>query len=183
MGRDKLGLTVGSVPLIERVHDALSPYCSEILIVGGSRELPALAETRSVPDLHPGHAGPLAGLESGLLSSSNERVFVAAADMPFVSGRLVAHALELLGEGVSTVVPRSERAHPLCAAYTRGLVSEVSTALDESVRAMYEFLRRVESVRYIEGDELSSFGDPSVFLMNVNSPEDLERARVLGDEC
>ena len=52
-------------------------------------------------------------------------------------------------------------------------------ALDEGVRAMREFLRRIEGVRYIEGGELSNFGDPSSFLMNVNSPEDLERAQSL----
>lgn len=179
MGRDKRTLTVGRAPLIQRVHDALSPYCSEVLIVGGSTGLPALSEARLVPDLRPGREGPLAGLESGLLAASHERVFLAASDMPFVPVWLVARALELLGEGAPAVVPRSDRVHPLCAAYRRGMAPEVGAALDDGVRAMREFLRGIEGVRYVEGDELSSFGDPAVFLMNVNSPEDLARARAL----
>lgn len=136
-------------------------------------------ETRFVADLRPGREGPLAGLEAGLWAASNERVFVAAADMPFIPDLLVACALALIEEGTLASVPRSDRAHPLCAAYRRGLVSEVSAALDEGVRAMHGFLRRLKGVRYIEGDELSGFGDPALFLMNVNSPEDLERARSL----
>jgi molybdenum cofactor guanylyltransferase len=39
----------------------------------------------------------------------------------------------------------------------------------------------VGSVEYVE-DELRRFGDPELFLMNVNSPEDLGRARALCGE-
>jgi molybdopterin-guanine dinucleotide biosynthesis protein A len=37
-------------------------------------------------------------------------------------------------------------------------------------------LRTLDAVEYVER-ELRRFGDPELFLMNVNSPEDLDRAR------
>jgi molybdopterin-guanine dinucleotide biosynthesis protein A len=38
------------------------------------------------------------------------------------------------------------------------------------------FLEGVDEVEYV-GAELRRFGDPDLFLMNVNTPEDLQRAR------
>jgi len=37
-------------------------------------------------------------------------------------------------------------------------------------------LEGLDAVYYAE-EELRRFGDPDLFLMNVNSPQDLERAR------
>jgi hypothetical protein len=39
-----------------------------------------------------------------------------------------------------------------------------------------EFLGDLDQVYYVE-EELRRFGEPDLFLMNVNSPRDLERAR------
>jgi molybdopterin-guanine dinucleotide biosynthesis protein A len=52
----------------------------------------------------------------------------------------------------------------------------VRAALDERVRAVHRFLEVLGRVDYVE-EGLRRFGDPDVFLMNVNSPEDLDRAR------
>ena len=179
MGRDKLLLEVGGIPLIRRVHDALAARCEDLVAVGrGAQDLP-LTGVRPVPDDRPGRQGPLAGLEAGLAAARHRRVFVAAGDMPFLPAALVSYLIERLEAGdLRAVVPRSrEGSHPLCAAYDRTLLSAISEALDGGVRAMREFLEGVDGVAYVEERELRRFGDPDVFLINVNSPEDLERAR------
>jgi molybdenum cofactor guanylyltransferase len=66
--------------------------------------------------------------------------------------------------------------HPLCAAYDREILPRVRSALDGGLRAVHELLEKIHSVECVEG-ELLQFGDPDLFLMNVNSPEDLDRAR------
>lgn len=182
MGRDKLPLAVGGVSLVKRVHGALAPHCEEILVVGHQDALPELAGARRVPDLRPGRAGPLAGMEAGLGTARYRRVFVAAGDMPFLPPGLVGHLLGRLGEGgARAVVPRHEGLHPVCAAYDRGLLPEIHAALDDGVRAVWRFLEGIGRVLYVE-EELSNFGDPDVYLMNVNSPADLARARALCGE-
>ena len=176
MGRDKLLLEVGGVPLLRRVYGALSARCAEIIVVGGGGGLEGV---RRVPDERPDARGPLAGIEAGLAAAGNRLIFVAAGDMPFLPESLVGYLLERLeSHGAAAVVPRHRnRVHPLCGAYDREILPHVRSALDEGVRAVHEFLERVHPVEYVE-EGLRRFGDPDLFLMNVNSPQDLNLARM-----
>jgi molybdenum cofactor guanylyltransferase len=176
MGRDKLLLEVGGVPLLRRVHAALEGRCAEMILVGGG---PAWLEgVRHVRDERTGGQGPLAGIEAGLAAAECQLVFVAAGDLPFLPAELVGFALEHLEErSARAVVPRhGGTAHPLCAAYDRRILPRVRSALDGGVRSVREFLDSLDRVDYVES-ELKRFGDPDLYLMNVNSPEDLDRAR------
>jgi molybdopterin-guanine dinucleotide biosynthesis protein A len=174
MGRDKLQLMVGGKPLLDRVCLALVSRCDEILVVGGY----APAGARDVPDLRPGRQGPLAGIETGLLAARHRAVFVAAGDMPFLTGDLAGYLLGLLSGDVPAVVPNfGGSLHPLCAAYGREVRPAVSAALDRGRRSVRELLEDLPGVRYVRQEELQRFGNPVLLLTNVNSPEDLDRAR------
>ncbi len=183
MGRDKLPLVIGGVTLLERVVEALSPFCGEILVVGGEGDPSAGA--RRIPDLRRPGEGPLAGIEAGLLAARYGRVFVAAGDMPFLADGLVGYLLGLLSERVSAAVPVvGARPHPLCAAYGREEVRPAaSAALDEGVRSVRGLLENLPGVRYVGEEELGRFGDPELLLTNVNSPGDLARARAAAGEA
>ena len=178
MGREKLTLEVGGIPLISRVHAALEPHCREIIVAGdGAHTL----GPRRVRDRREGREGPLAGLEAGLSAASFPEVFAAAGDMPFLPQGLVAFLLDRLrARDLRAAVPRREgRIHPLCAAYDSSVLPDISLLLDAGTRAVWRFLEGLgEGVEYVE-EELGRFGDPDVFLMNVNSPEDLARARAI----
>jgi len=183
MGRDKLHLKVGETTLLERVTATLADTCDEILLAGTPRSDPPPG-TRLVPDLRPGRAGPLAGIEAGLAAASNPSVFVAAADMPFLTDRVVDGLVGYLATGARIAVPRYDgRTHPLCAAYDQSALHDLSVQLDAGERSVWRALGHCEGVVYVEGDELRRLGDPARFLMNVNSPEDLERARRTASEC
>ena len=175
MGTNKLPLKVGGLPIVDRVHDALAARCREVLVVGAG---PAPRGARQVTTERPGRQGPLAGIEAGLAASTDPLVFVAAGDMPFLSGSLVGHLLERMEQsGADAIVPRHGGTdHPLCAAYGRWLLPRAGTALDRGVRSVRTFLGGIGTVEYVE-EELWRFGDPNLLLMNVNTPEDLERAR------
>jgi len=176
MGTDKLSLRVDDRTLLRRVHDALAAQCREVLVVGNAGA--GSNAVRRVGGERPGGQGPLAGLEAGLVAAGNPLVFVAAGDMPFLTGELVGYLLERLEKsGAAAVVPRYEgRTHPLCAAYDRGLLPRVGSALDGGVRSVRAFLEGLDGAEYV-GEELRRFGDPELLLMNVNTPDDLRRAR------
>jgi molybdopterin-guanine dinucleotide biosynthesis protein A len=177
MGRDKLPLKVGETTLIDRVHEALTPHCREIL-VAGTREYAPL-RTRVVADLRPGE-GPLAGIEAALLAARYRSVFVAAGDMPFLVGDLVEYLLGFLCAHVPAVVPVcGGTPHPLCAAYGREIQPAVSGALNGGVRAVRDLLERLPGVCYVREDELRCLGEPELLLANVNSPEDLAWAQAV----
>lgn len=179
-GADKLSLDVGGMKLIERTHRVLRGFCPEIIVVGDGGADAKLPGSRRVPDSRPGGQGPLAGIEAGLRAASNGIVFVSAGDMPFLSPELAVHLCELVEkEELSAAVPMfGGRTHPLCAVYRRGVVEDIASALDGGVRSMKGFLSSLGRVEYVE-EKLERFGNPDLFLMNVNSPEDLERARRL----
>jgi hypothetical protein len=42
---------------------------------------------------------------------------------------------------------------------------------------MRGLLEALSGIRYVREEELRRFGDPDLMLTNVNSPDDLERAR------
>jgi molybdopterin-guanine dinucleotide biosynthesis protein A len=176
MGREKLLLEIGGVPLIERVRNTVSASCEEVILVGG--EATGLQGVRHVSDGRSGRQGPLAGIEAGLAASRNARVFVAAGDMPFLSPDLIRYLLGRLGrEGNVAVIPRhGGRRHPLCGAYARALLPRVGAALDGGARAVGAFLDGAVGVEYVE-EELRRYGMPDLLLMNVNTPGDLEAAR------
>jgi molybdenum cofactor guanylyltransferase len=176
MGREKLSLEVDGMPLIERVRDALTGCCQEVLVIGdgGVR----LEGVRYITGERPGGLGPLAGMEAGLSFARYPLTFVAAGDMPFLTQSMVGYLLGRLARGgVLAVVPRYRgRIHPLCAAYAKVLLPRLGSALDNGARAVHGFLKGIDEVEYV-GEELRRFGDPGLLLMNVNSPGDLELAR------
>ncbi len=177
MGRDKLPLKVGTTSLLDRVHAVLSSRCEEVLVAGGGGRVPA--GVRRISDLRPGRQGPLAGIEAGLLAARHQAVFVAAGDMPFLTSGLVGYLLCLLQHGVPAVVPVSgEGSHPLCAAYDgREVLPVAGAALDRGERSVRGMIEALPGVRYVGEGELRRFGEPDLLLLNVNSPEDLARAR------
>ncbi len=184
MGRDKLLLEVCGEPLLRRAWQALSSRCVEIVVVGGGGGSVRLGRVRRVLDERCGGLGPLAGLEAGLAAASSRLVFVAAGDVPFLSQEVVSYLLERLERGgVLAAVPRHRgETHPLCAAYDREVLAQVRSALDAGVRSVRGFLGDLDRVDYVEG-ELLRFGDPDHLLMNVNSPQDLERARACCEDA
>jgi molybdenum cofactor guanylyltransferase len=105
MGREKLTLEVEGVPLIERVRDALTGCCQEVLVVGGGGV--SLEGVRYITGERRGGLGPLAGMEAGLASALYPLTFVAAGDMPFLTQSMVGYLIGRLARGgVLAVVPR-----------------------------------------------------------------------------
>ena len=180
MGRDKLLLRVGGETLLERVSSALSARCEEVILAGRGAAPPGVL---AIDDSRPGQ-GPLAGMEAGLAAARFPLVFVAAGDMPFLSAGLVDHLLGIVldREALAAVPEDGGRTHPLCAAYSREVLPRLRSALDGGVRAARGFLDGLEAVVYVPKAELLPLGNPDLLLMNVNSPEDLARARsVVGE--
>ncbi len=179
MGRDKLLLEVGGIPLVRRVEIALAARCAEVIEAGGHGRLP---DTRHVPDARAGGLGPLAGMEAGLDAARHPFVFVAAGDLPLLPADLVGFLLLRMREqGSVAAVPRhAGRTHPLCAAYDRAIVARIRSELDAGTRSMRGFLGGLEGVDYVE-EPLRRFGDPDLYLTNVNTRGDLERVRRICD--
>jgi molybdenum cofactor guanylyltransferase len=180
-GVDKCTLELGGASLLDRRVASLAPLCREILLVGagdGTR-LDAAGRTpvRVVPDA-PGTGGPLAALLAGMGESSTPWVFATACDMPFIAVDLYRALFSARG-GHDLVVPAvSGWYEPLFAFYAASCLPAVRDAVSRGETRIASFYREVRA-RFVAEDELRELDPELSSFFNVNTPEDLARAREL----
>src|SRR2546425_8445898 len=84
MGRPKAWIEVGDTVLLRYVVERLAPAFSEVVVAFGEPEqMEQLVPYRVVFD-RKRDAGPLAGLEAGLIAARHDVLFAVACDMPYV---------------------------------------------------------------------------------------------------
>jgi molybdopterin-guanine dinucleotide biosynthesis protein A len=179
MGGKPKGLElVGGRRILDRVAEALREATDELLIVANDPGADAwLPGVRVVPDLRPGH-GPASGVHAALLAAGTD-VLVLAWDAPFVPAGLL-RALRAEGESGNAgfVAPSSDSPwgfEPLCAWYAQHATAAVETVLDTPGAGIGALASAVPTVRY----DASSWGAPDAIFLNVNTPDDLERANAI----
>ncbi|GAA1342771.1 NTP transferase domain-containing protein [Streptomyces sanglieri] len=115
-GADKPGIRVGGRALLDRVLAACAD-ASTTVVVGGRR-----STVRPVIWTHeePRGGGPLAALDAGIRRTTEERVLVLSADLPFLGAETVATLLAAAGEGQrdgALCTDQEGRDQPLVAVY------------------------------------------------------------------
>ena len=167
MGRPKAWLEVGDTILLRWVADRLAPDFEEVLVSFAEPEqLEQPVPYRVVFDRKPG-AGPMAGIEAGLMAVRRDHpVFVIACDMPFVS-RDVATMVVAAARTCDAAVPRIDgRAEPVCAAYRKSALPVITSALDAGLRRAADILECMD-VTWLEDvspDVVRSVNTPDEFL-------------------
>ena len=179
-GGDKCLMDLGGRPMLARIIDRLAPQCDPLALNANGDAarfrgfgLPVL------PDSLPGFPGPLAGILAGMDWAAGlgaDRVVSVAGDTPFFPRDLVPR-LRQSGDGIVLAASRDgqgrNRDHP-----TFGLWP---TALRDDLRAwLIGGERRVRAFAQSQGAVAAIWdADPLDPFFNVNTPEDLDRARSL----
>jgi molybdopterin-guanine dinucleotide biosynthesis protein A len=179
-GRPKALLELGGRRIIERVLDAVAPVVDDVLIVTNTPELYAFLGVPMVPDLHPDH-GSLGGIFTGLAAASGEAAFTVACDMPFLHREIVRLVVARAAEG-DVVIPRvGTQLETMHAVYGKACLRPIESRLRAGRLRIVGFF---DSVRVVEIDEadVARHRAPEVAFMNVNTPEELARARALAAE-
>jgi molybdopterin-guanine dinucleotide biosynthesis protein A len=176
MGADKALLLLDGSPLIAHVLARLSPLFREIMIVGDSNGAYGRFGVPVVPDPRPDE-GPLAAIRTALESTAAPVIFCCACDMPFIEPPLVERLIAIAGDGAPVVVPRLRgEPEPLCAVYGRTLLPTIEEVLASGKRSIRDVLDRA-ATRYVEEEELRRCDPELRSFINVNTPQDLDRAR------
>ena len=165
MGIDKAGLTLNGMTFLEiQVRKLQLLGAADIMISGNTSDLPG---TRSVMDIYPG-CGPLGGLYSCFVSTSQKCALVLSVDVPLISPATMEEMLEthFRDNYDATILARNGRIEPLIAVYntdTAGLLAELIENKKLAVRAY------IDRLHY----RLYSYNGSPDELVNCNSPEDL----------
>jgi len=173
-------LTVSGVPIIERVRAAAAPVVSEVVLVGDP-EPPQPLGLRVITE-EPRAGGPLAALCAALADAHPVDALVLSWDAPFLTTPLLAYLRDQTS-GADAVVPRrGDLMEPLCAVYGPGCLAPARAAFDADQRSAIAFYDDVV-MRWVAEDELAPFGPWERLFLNVNTPDDLERARQMADSA
>jgi molybdenum cofactor guanylyltransferase len=175
-GRPKALIELGGRSIVERVVAALTPVVDDLLVVTNTPELYTFLGLPMVADVYPDH-GSLGGIYSGL-RAAGEIAFTVACDMPFLHPDVVRLVVARAGEG-DVVIPRvGGQLETMHAAYGKACLPPIEERLRAGRLKIVGFFDRVRVVEIGEG-EVARFRDPAVAFMNVNTPDELERARAL----
>jgi molybdopterin-guanine dinucleotide biosynthesis protein A len=177
MGSDKAFLQLGDETLLSQALNLAHTVAEEVRIVGDAKKFAGFG--RVIEDVYR-DCGPLGGIHAALSSSATELNLMLAVDLPFVGREFLEYLLERAREsGAMVTVPRTAGGlHPLCGAYRRGFAQVAEDSLREGRNKIDRLFAKVET-RVIEEDELLRAGFSAVVFCNLNTPEELEKAKSL----
>jgi molybdenum cofactor guanylyltransferase len=181
-GNDKALLTLEGRALLEHVAERLAPQCrSVILNANGDSSRFGKVHLPIVPDSVADRPGPLAGILAALEWCAVHRpdiswVVSAPADTPFIPMDLVLRLHEALHETCKPIAyaTSGSQAHFAVGLWPVSLRSDLRQALvQQGTRSIRDWLRRHD---HAEAAWPAGPFDP---FFNINTPEDLERAKAV----
>ncbi len=185
LGQDKRQLPIPTPrPLLAETIARVSQLSDDVIVaVATDAPSPELAPARFVLDAAP-DCGPLGGICSGLAAARHERALVVACDLPFLN-LAVLRALLRRTTAEALVVPRRAdgRLEMLHAIYDRACLPTLQRRLASRQLRLSDLadalLERGFAVRFVDEAELAAEDPELLSFFNVNTPEDLARARKL----
>jgi len=176
-GVKKALIEVGDTPVVQRVLDAVRPLADETLLVDNDDSLAHLG-ARIVPDAET-RAGPLTALYSGLSAATTSLCLVVACDMPFLNRELLEWLIGLASDADVVMPTIDGQMDPMHAVYRReSCLIAIDRALRGGQKRMIAYLGDVR-VREVTEPELRALDPELRSFFNINTPEDLDQARVL----
>ena len=167
MGRPKPWIEVGDTVLLRYVVERLTAAFSEVMVSFSEPEqMEQLVPYRVVFD-RKRSAGPLAGLEAGLMAAHHDIVFAVGCDMPYVE-RSTAELAVAAARNCDAAIPRHDGLfEPVCGAYSKSALHAITGALDAGNFVAHDVADYLD-VTWLEGL------DPAQFE-SLNTQSDLER--------
>jgi molybdopterin-guanine dinucleotide biosynthesis protein A len=177
LGVDKALLKLDGEWLLERIANALASLSDDLLVVVDDRDKLGHLGLRTVADARPG-LGPLGGIYSGLQAMRHERGLFVACDMPLLNAGLLRYMVSLSSD-FDVVIPRiGDNVEPLHAVYSKVCAMPVADLLEQGDLRIVHFFSQVR-VRYVEQTEIDAYDPQHWSFFNINTADDLERARQL----
>ena len=179
-GEPKALLELGGKRIVERVVDALAATLDDLLVVTNTPERYEFLHLPMVGDRYP-DGGALGGIFTGLAAAVGDAAFTVACDMPFLHPDVVRLVLARAGEG-DVVIPRVDGQYEtMHALYAKACLAPMEARLRAGQLKITGFFPDVR-VLEIGADAVSRHRVPAIVFMNVNTPDELARARALASE-
>ncbi|MEO9024728.1 MAG: molybdenum cofactor guanylyltransferase [Solirubrobacteraceae bacterium] len=172
IGGDKALVELGGRPLVEWVVEALRGAVEEVCLVAKPATvlppLPGVTVWREPEE--PQH--PLVGIVTALAAVGGRAVLVCPADMPFVAVPTVRALCTRSAEGAPALIATCEgRLQPLLGRYEPEALALLEPTARQGTAALRDVVSAMRPARLAVDDPVE--------LFNVNTAEDLARARAI----
>jgi molybdenum cofactor guanylyltransferase len=197
LGAEKSLLEFEDRPLICWTIEKLSRAADEIVVVARD-EAHACRLEEIVSDFAPqakvaftwdsvAGYGPVAGLYAGMKQAHGSFAFATGCDLPFLNPQVIERLFELADEeeGYEAAVPVQPNGffEPLhCVYHREKMLLACERAIEKSERRIHAPLQEL-CARHIRVDLLRPLDPDLLTFFNLNTREDLDRARALWPDC
>ncbi len=173
-GLNKALLEINGKSIIESEIKILDEIFSETIIITNSPQNFEFLGKPTYTDIIP-DKGSLGGLYTGLKSAKNYYCFFVPCDMPFLNSGIIHLMLSSI-DGHDIVIPRiNDHVEPMHAIYSKKCLPFIEKLLvtgDLKIKHLFTLVDTYE----IPENEVRKFDPDLDFVINVNTPEDLENA-------
>jgi molybdopterin-guanine dinucleotide biosynthesis protein A len=176
MGRDKAALALDGRTLLETALAVVRSVAKEVFILGPPEIYSSYGP--AIADIFP-RCGPLGGIHAALSHTKTFFNLIIAVDTPFVSAGLLAYLAErALASGAVVTTPEINGCtQPLCTVYSQDFLPLAGRALQAGNYKIVPLFPKDKTLVIAEA-ELARFAFTAEMFENLNTPEDLERARL-----
>ncbi|MCX6673451.1 MAG: molybdenum cofactor guanylyltransferase [Methanothrix sp.] len=198
LGAEKSLLEFERKPLICWTVEKLSRAADEIVVVTRSeahagRLEGIISDFATQPELKIAFTwdsvagfGPVAGLSAGMKEASGSLAFATGCDLPFLNPQVIERLFELAEEeDYEAAVPVQPNGffEPLHSVYHREkMLAACERAIEKAERRIHVPLQEL-CVRRVFVDLLRPLDPDLLTFFNLNTREDLEKARALWPDC
>jgi molybdopterin-guanine dinucleotide biosynthesis protein A len=180
-GEQKTLMKIGGIRILDRIFDVMTAVFDDIILVTNTPEQYLEWDATIVTDLLPVKSS-LTGIHTGLFYTRTDYAFFTAGDTPFLKKEMVAAVVDGISPGIDIVMPETEFGRePLCAVYARSCLEPARTSIENGRFKIMRTFRK-KNVKVIS-EKTARKADPGLLsFLNVNTPEDLQRAKRIARE-
>lgn len=179
-GQDKAFLEIKGKTITEILIERFRPLADDVIVVTNSPQKYKNFNVKLVKD-ECLDKGPLMGIYSGLRFSSSEYNFIIACDMPFAKAPLIRYLMDS-ADGYDIVIPEIDgKFHPLFGIYSKECISIIQGMLEQDMLRISDMFPKVKTC-FLSRQELEKFDKGLVSLININTAEDLIKAKEIQED-
>ena len=180
-GRKKAFRKIGDLMILETIYGLFSNLFKEVIIVVNDPKEFAGWDMTVVTDIIPSQCA-LAGLHAGLFYASFPYAYVTACDTPFVKQSVVEYIVGQIEPKYEVIIPRTDDGiETLSAVYSKDCIPLIEDNLKKNIFMIKKFFRK-KKVKEIPVEHLKALDPQMRFVFNVNTPKDLEKAKILANK-
>lgn len=165
--QDKPFRILNGRPIVSYVLDVVKNIFEDVVIVvKNNQQVKNIRELTSIEKIiadNENEFSPATGIKKGIIHIKNNRFFLIACDMPFITEKIIIRLINY-SKKYNCVVPFSSRFQPFCAVYEKNVFK--GCAVNQSMRQIIENSHAT----------IVSF-DNSLDFFNINTLTDLKNAK------